>query len=439
MQDTATIRRERARRRKNLMRAIGKDSIAIIPAAPVKSRSRDTQYAYRQDSDFYYLTGFLEPESVVVLISGRKAAEYILFCRERDELMETWNGRRLGVDRAPQELDADDAFPIDDIDDILPGLLEGRERVFYSMGRETLFDNRIIGWINQLKAKSGSGASVPSEFVSLDYHLHDMRLYKSRAELSLLRKSARLSAAGHIAAMQRCEPGCMEYELEAALIDTYKQAGAEHSFLPIVGGGANGCILHYTENNMELHDGDMVLIDSGAEWQGYAGDISRSFPVNGRFSEAQRELYDIVLEANLAAIDKVVVGNHWNDPHEAAVRVITRGLVELGILKGEWRKLIKEEAYRRFFMHRTGHWLGLDVHDVGDYKVDEKWRQLELGMVLTIEPGLYIPDDKDVPKRYRNTGIRVEDNVIVTDAGPEVITSAVPKTVEEIEALMARS
>lgn len=437
MQDSATIRRERARRRKNLMRAIGKDSIAIIPAAPVKSRSRDTNFTYRQDSDFYYLTGFDEPESVAVLISGRKAAEYIIFCRERDELMETWNGRRLGVDRAPEILDADDAFPIDDIDDILPGLLEGRERVFYSMGRETLFDNRIIGWINQLKAKSGSGASVPSEFVSLDFHLHDMRLYKSRAELSLLRKAAKISAAGHMAAMKRCEPGTMEYQLEAELISTYRSAGAQHSFEPIVGGGANGCILHYTENDMELHDGDMVLIDSGAEWQGYAGDISRSFPVNGKFSDAQREIYQIVLDANLAAIEKTVVGNNWNDPHEAAVRVITKGLVKLGILKGDVRKLIKDEEYRRFFMHRTGHWLGLDVHDVGDYKVDGKWRALEPGMVLTIEPGLYLSDASNVPKRYRNIGIRVEDNVIVTEDGSEVITSTVPKEIDEIEALMA--
>ncbi len=437
MQDSATIRRERARRRKNLMRAIGKDSIAIIPAAPVKSRSRDTSYTYRQDSDFYYLTGFNEPESVAVLISGRKAAEYIIFCRERDELMETWNGRRLGVDQAPEALDADDAFPIEDIDDILPGLLEGRERVFYSMGRETLFDNRIIGWINQLKAKSGAGASVPSEFVSLDFHLHDMRLYKSRAELAQLRKAAKISAAGHTAAMKRCAPGCMEYELEAELIGTYRSAGAQHSFEPIVGGGANGCILHYTENDMELHDGDMVLIDSGAEWQGYAGDISRSFPVNGKFSEAQREIYQIVLDANLAAIEKTVVGNNWNDPHEAAVRVITKGLSKLGILKGDLRKLLKEEEYRRYFMHRTGHWLGLDVHDVGDYKVDDKWRQLEPGMVLTIEPGLYLPDTSDVPKRYRNIGIRIEDNVIVTDDGPEIITSAVPKEIAEIEAIMS--
>ena len=436
MQDSRTIRRERARRRKNLMRAIGKDSIAIIPSAPEKNRSRDTDYRYRQDSDFYYLTGFEEPESVAVLISGRRAAEYIVFCRERDELMETWNGRRLGVDNAPAVLDTDDAFPIDDIDDILPGLLEGRERVFYSMGRETLFDNRIIGWINQLKAKSGSGASVPSEFVSLDFHLHDMRLYKSRAELSLLRKAAKISAAGHVAAMKHCAPERMEYELEAELISTYRREGAEHSFLPIVGGGENGCILHYTENNMVLNDGDLVLVDSGAEWKCYAGDITRTYPVNGRFSEAQRDVYEIVLEANLAAIDKVVAGNHWNDPHNAAVRVITRGLMNLGILKGELKTLIKEEAFKPYFMHRTGHWLGLDVHDVGDYKVDDKWRLLEPGMVLTIEPGIYLPASSGVLKRYRGIGIRVEDDVIVTDDVPEVITAGVPKTIDEIESIM---
>ena len=436
MQDSRTIRRERARRRKNLMRAIGKDSIAIIPSAPEKNRSRDTDYRYRQDSDFYYLTGFEEPESVAVLISGRRAAEYIVFCRERDELMETWNGRRLGVDNAPAVLDTDDAFPIDDIDDILPGLLEGRERVFYSMGRETLFDNRIIGWINQLKAKSGSGASVPSEFVSLDFHLHDMRLNKSRAELSLLRKAAKISAAGHVAAMKHCAPERMEYELEAELISTYRREGAEHSFLPIVGGGENGCILHYTENNMVLNDGDLVLVDSGAEWKCYAGDITRTYPVSGRFTEAQREVYEIVLEANLAAIDKVVAGNHWNDPHNAAVRVITRGLMNLGILKGELKTLIKEEAFKPYFMHRTGHWLGLDVHDVGDYKVDDKWRLLEPGMVLTIEPGIYLPASRGVLKRYRGIGIRVEDDVIVTDDGPEVITAGVPKTIDEIESIM---
>jgi len=418
------------------MRALGKDSIAIIPAAPVKLRSRDTDYRYRQDSDFHYLTGFNEPGSVAVLISGRRAAEYIIFCRERDELMETWNGRRLGVDNAPKVLEADDAFPIDDIDDILPGLLEGRERVFYSMGRETQFDNRIIGWVNQLKAKVGSGTSVPSEFVSLDYHLHEMRLFKSRSELALLRKAAKISAAGHVAAMQRCQPGRMEYELEASLISVYRSRGALHSFLPIVGGGENGCILHYTENDSQLHDGEMVLIDSGAEWGYYAGDITRTFPVNGKFSEAQREVYEIVLEANLAAIAKAVPGNHWNDPHNAAVKVITRGLVELGVLKGDVKKLIKDEAYKPWFMHRTGHWLGLDVHDVGDYKIDDKWRLLEPGMVLTIEPGIYLPGKTPIPKRLRNIGIRVEDDVIVTDEVPEVITAGVPKQIDEIEALM---
>ncbi len=439
MPDTITHRRERARRRKNLMNAIGKDSIAIIPSAPIKLRSKDTDYKYRQDSDFYYLTGFEEPESVAVLISGRRAAEYIIFCRENDKLMETWNGRRLGVDKAPEALDADDAFPIDDIDEILPGLLEGRERVYYSMGRETLFDNRIIGWINQLKAKSGAGASVPSEFISLDFHLHDMRLIKSRSELTALRRAAKISAAGHTAAMSACKPGVMEYELEAELISTYRRNGADHSFLPIVGGGANGCILHYTENNDELRDGQMVLVDSGAEWQCYAGDITRSYPVNGVFSDAQREVYEIVLEANKAAIKKVVAGNHWNDPHDAAVRVITRGLLSIGVLKGDYKTLIKEEAHRPYFMHRTGHWLGIDVHDVGDYKIDDKWRLLEAGMVLTIEPGIYLAAARSIPKQYRDIGIRVEDDVAVTNDEPEVLTDMVVKEVDEIEALMQRA
>ncbi len=436
MPDTITHRKERARRRKSLMNAIGKESIAIIPSAPVKLRSKDTDYKYRQDSDFYYLTGFSEPESVAVLISGRRAGEYIIFCRESDKKMETWNGRRLGVDAAPVALDADDAFPIDDIDDILPGLLEGRERVYYSMGRETLFDNRIIGWINQLKAKSGSGASVPSEFISLDFHLHDMRLIKSRSELTALRKAAKISAAGHTAAMSACAPGKMEYELEAELISTYKREGADHSFLPIVGGGANGCILHYTENSDELKDGEMVLVDSGAEYQCYAGDITRTYPVNGIFSDPQREVYEIVLAANKAAIAKVVVGNHWNDPHDAAVRVITRGLINLGILKGEYKKLVKEAAYRPYYMHRTGHWLGIDVHDVGDYKIDDKWRLLEPGMVLTIEPGIYLASAKAIPKPYRDIGIRIEDDVVVTKDGPEVLTDSIVKEIDEIETLM---
>jgi len=281
------------------------------------------------------------------------------------------------VERAPTLLEVDDAFPIADIDDILPGLLEGRDAVYYSLGKDPVFDTRLMGWINRVRAKTRSVARAPTTFVSLDFHLHEMRVHKSRAELSLMRRAAKVSAVGHIAAMKQCAAGKMEYELEATLIGEYKAKGATHAFLPIVGGGDNGCILHYTENNRVLHDGDLVLIDSGAEVQGYAGDISRTFPVNGRFSEPQRLLYQLVLDAQLAAIAKVQPGNHWNDPHEAAVKVLTKGLLKLGLLKGSVSRLIKDGAYRKFYMHRTGHWLGMDVHDVGEYKVDGEWRIYE--------------------------------------------------------------
>jgi len=421
------------------MRIMGNQAIAIIPAAPSRTRSRDTEYRYRQDSDFTYLTGFDEPESIAVLVPGRKAGEYIVFCRESDPLQETWHGRRLGVERAPEVLEADDAFPITDLDDILPGLLEGRETVFYSLGKDTDFDVRMMGWINRVRANARGGFTAPTSFVSLDYHLHEMRVHKSRAELTLLRKAARISGAGHLAAMRACQPGVMEYELESALIGEYKRQGATHSFLPIVGGGDNGCILHYTENNRVLADGDLVLVDSGAEYQGYAGDITRTYPVGGKFSKAQSELYQLVLDAQLAAIAEVKPGNHWNDPHDAAVKVLTRGLIRLGLLKGRLAKELKDAGYRRFYMHRTGHWLGLDVHDVGEYKVDGEWRLLEPGMVLTIEPGLYIGSGKGIPKRYANTGIRIEDDVAVTRTGHEVLTASVGKSIEDIEALLASS
>lgn len=434
---TKTLNKERQRRRRNLMRIMGENSIAIIPAAPAKTRSRDTEYRYRQDSDFLYLSGFEEPDSVIVLIPGRSAGEYILFCRDRDPEQEIWHGRRVGVERAPALLETDDAFPITDLDDILPGLLEGRESVYYSLGKDSAFDTRLMGWINRVRANTRSAARTPTTFIALDFHLHEMRVHKSRAELSMLRRAAKVSAAGHIEAMKQCAPGKMEYELEATLIGEYKGCGATHSFLPIVGGGDNGCILHYTENNRILTDGDMVLIDSGAEVQGYAGDITRSYPVNGQFTPAQRELYQLVLDSQLAAIEQVQPGNHWNDPHEAAVKVLTKGLVKLGLLRGSVARLIKDGAYRRFYMHRTGHWLGLDVHDVGEYKIEGEWRLLEPGMVLTIEPGLYVGSGKGIPKRYANTGIRIEDDVVVTKDGYDVITSAAPKTIEEIEALMA--
>ena len=434
---TATQLKEFARRRRSLMRTMGSDSIAIIPAARETLRNGDADYPYRQNSDFYYLSGFHEPESVIVLIPGRKQAEFILFCRERDPLQETWHGRRLGVERAPEALGADDAFPISDLDDIMPGLIEGRERVYYTIGVDPTFDSRVLGWINRVRATVRSGGHVPGEFVALDYHLHEMRLFKSRSELATMRRAARVTAQGHKRGMRACKPGMYEYELEAELVHEYRRNGAVHSFLPIVGGGENGCILHYTENKDELQDGDLVLIDTGAEVECYAGDVTRTYPVNGKFSEAQAEVYQVVLDAQLAAIECVRPGNHWNAPHEAAVKVLTQGLVKLGLLKGKVPTLIKEEAYRKFYMHRTGHWLGLDVHDVGEYKVDGEWRQLEPGMVVTVEPGLYITSGKGIPKKYENIGIRIEDDVAVTKDGPEVLSKDAPKSIADIEATMA--
>jgi Xaa-Pro aminopeptidase len=338
-----------------------------------------------------------------------------------------------------EQYGADDAFPITDIDEILPGLLENRERVFYAMGCNPDFDRQVMEWINLLRKKSRAGVHTPGEFFALDHQLHDMRLYKSAAEVRTMRKAAQIAAKAHKRAMRSCKPGLTEYQLESEILHESMQHGARfQAYPPIVGGGANGCILHYTENEAPLKDGDLVLIDAGCEYACYASDITRTFPVGGRFSKAQRELYELVLEANYAAIEQVKPGNHWNHPHEAAVKVLTRGLVKLGLLKGTVATLIKNEAYRRFFMHRTGHWLGMDVHDVGDYKVGEEWRVLEPGMVLTIEPGLYVPaDTKGVAKKWWNIGIRIEDDVLVTRDGCEVLSRDVPKEPDEIEALMA--
>ncbi|HDP89935.1 MAG TPA: Xaa-Pro aminopeptidase [Thioalkalivibrio sp.] len=431
---------EFTRRRKQLMRMMDKHAIAIIPSAPVRVRNRDAEYPYRQDSDFLYLTGFSEPEAVAVLVPGREHGEYVLFCRERDPVMETWHGRRAGQDGAIEQYGADDSFPISDIDEILPGLMEDRDTVYYTMGRDTDFDQKLMGWINRLREQVRAGAHPPHEFISLEYLLHDMRLYKSRSEIKAMKEAARIAVAAHKRAMRACRPGMTEYQIEAELLYEFRRNGAEPAYQSIVGGGANGCILHYTENRDELKDGDLLLIDAGAEHLGYASDITRTFPVNGRFSDAQRELYEVVLEAQAAAIEKTVPGNHWNDPHMAAVKVLTRGLVELGLLKGKPAQLIKEGEYRRFYMHRTGHWLGLDVHDVGDYKLDEEWRLLEPGMVTTVEPGLYIPaGSKGVPKRYHDIGIRIEDDVLVTKDGHDVLTEAAPKHPDEIEALMGEA
>lgn len=427
------------RRRNQLLKQIGRDAVAIVATAEEKIRNRDAEYPFRADSDFYYLTGFVEPESVAVFIPGRKEGQYVLFCREKNPLMETWTGRRVGVDAAPEQLGADQAFSIEEIDEVLPELLQDRERIFYSFGHESGLDERVMHWISEVRKQIRAGVSAPQQIVSLDSVLHEMRLYKSEQEAKVMRQSAQIAAEAHCRAMQACRPGMMEYEVEAEILHTFRRYGCEPAYSSIVGGGDNGCILHYVENNCALNDGDLLLIDAGAELDHYASDITRTFPVNGRFNEAQRQLYDVVLEAQYAAIKAVRPGAHWNKSHEVAVKVLTEGLVRLGILKGQVDKLIEDNAYSRFYMHRTGHWLGMDVHDVGAYRVNKKWRKLEPGMVLTVEPGLYIPKgSKGVAKKWHGIGIRIEDDVLVTSKGCEVLTDGVPKDADDIEKLMAQ-
>ena len=429
---------EFARRRRQLMRVMGKDAIAVMPAAPERTRNNDVLYNFRQDSDFHYLTGFGEPEAVTVLIPGRPQGEFVMFVRERSAEREIWDGKRAGPEGARQAYGADDAFPIGDLDDILPGLLESRVRVYHTMGKYHDFDQRVVGWVNTLRAQARSGAHPPQEFVALDHVLHDMRLFKSRKELSIMRRSGAIGAGAHIRAMKFCQPGRTEYEVMAELVHEFGRHGADISYHPIVGGGANSCVLHYRDNNQPLKDGDLLLIDAGCEHQYYASDITRTFPVNGRYSPEQRAVYEIVLAAQHSAFAKVRPGNHWNEPHDAAVRSITQGLVRIGLLRGPLATLIKEGAYKKFFMHRTGHWLGIDVHDVGDYKVGDQWRVFEPGMVLTVEPGIYIPaGTKGVSKRFWNIGIRIEDDVAVTRTGNEVLTAGVPTDPDAIEKLMA--
>ena len=430
---------EFARRRKELMAMIGKDAIAIVPAAPERTRSRDTLYPYRQDSDFHYLCGFPEPEAVLVLIPRRAQGQFIVFCRERDRERETWDGYRAGPEGACEQYGADDAFPITDMDEILPGLLEGKSKVYSAIGKDKEFDQRLMEWVNSIRAKARTGAVPPGEFVDLDHILHENRLFKKPAELKLMRKAAKISAEAHCRAMRASKPGLNEYQLQAEIEHTFAMEGASFpAYTSIVGGGDNACILHYVENNQPLKDGDLVLIDAGCEYQHYAADITRTFPVNGRFSPEQKAIYELVLKAQLAGIEAARAGNHWDAPHQATVEVITAGLVKLGLLKGSVKKLIAAGAYSEFYMHRAGHWLGIDVHDVGDYKIDGEWRLLEPGMVMTIEPGIYIaPDHKKVAKKWRGIGVRIEDDVAITRKGTEVLTSAVPKTIAEIEALMA--
>jgi Xaa-Pro aminopeptidase len=419
------------------MRMMGRDAIAIVPAAGVKQRNNDVEYHYRQDSDFQYLTGFDEPESVAVLLPGRPQGEFVMFVRDRDPARETWDGARAGPGGVESDFGADHGFPIADIDEILPGLLERCSRVYYTMGVNPEFDQRVFGWVNGLRAQAKKGLHTPQEFVALDHLLHEMRLFKSRPELDTMRRAGAIGASAHCRAMKLAAPGRMEYEVMAEILHEFHSRKADISYYPIVGSGPNACVLHYHANDRQMKDGDLLLIDAGCEYDFYASDITRTFPVNGRFTAAQRAVYEVVLAAQHAAIEKTRPGNHWNEPHEAAVRVITQGLVKLGLLKGKVAKLIKDEAYKKFFMHRTGHWLGMDVHDVGEYKVGEEWRLLEPGMVMTVEPGIYIPPGtRGVAREWQGIGIRIEDDVAVTKGDPEVLTDGVPTDPDEIERLV---
>jgi len=429
------------KRRKQLMQHIGKGNIALIGSAAVRARNRDVNYPFRQDSDFYYLTGFNEPDSLAVFIPGRKQGEYILFCREFDEKKALWEGAHAGLEGATVHYKADDSFPIEDLDDILPGLLEDKGKVYYPIGRDSDLDHNLLVWINHIRSQSRSGVTAPGELASLEHILHEMRLFKSPEELKLMRRAADVSANAHVKAMQRCKPGLYEYQIEAEIIYNFIQDGLRAVAYPsIVAGGKNACVLHYTENADKLKSGDLLLIDAGAECDHYAADITRTFPVSGRFSEPQKQLYQLVLDAQTAAIAQIKPGLPWHLAHDASVEVLTKGLVSLGLLKGKVTKLIKDEKYKQFYMHRIGHWLGMDVHDVGDYKLDKEWRLLEPGMVLTIEPGLYIPADcLTVDEQWRGIGIRIEDDVLVTAEGHEILTGGAPKTIAEIESLMQAS
>ncbi len=428
-----------ARRRADLVNQLGDNDIVIVPTAPIKSRNSDVEYLFRPDSDFYYLCGFEEPEAVLVISPGREQGEVIIFCRERDPFKEMWDGRRAGLEGAVERFGADDAFPIDDINDILPGMMEEKDKVFTTVGRYPDFDAQLLSWVNKIKEDcKRRGKHAPYELVDLNHLLHEMRLFKRRDEIALMRKAGKMSAQGHIRAMQVCRPGMFEYQVQAEMECEFRKAGSHYNAYPsIVAGGENACILHYIENNAELKGGDLLLIDAGAEFGCYAADISRTFPVNGKFSGEQKALYDIVLAAQLKAFEKCHAGCSWNEPHDAAVEIIAQGLLDEGLLQGSLAEVLEKQSYTQFYMHRTGHWLGLDVHDVGDYQIDESWRELEPGMVFTVEPGIYVSPADSVDARWHNIGIRIEDNILIRKEGYENLTENAPKTVADIEALMA--
>jgi Xaa-Pro aminopeptidase len=420
-------------RRRRLAQAMG-EGVAVVPTAPERLRNRDTHFPYRFDSHFYYLTGFAEPEAVLVLTADHKS---LLFCREKNPEREIWDGFRYGPEAARERFGFDEAYPAAALDEKLAELLENQPALFYPVGADAEWDARAMRWLNAVRAKARAGTAAPERVQDVRSLVDHMRLVKDAQELGTMRRAARIAAAAHRRAMQTTRPARNEYEIEAELLYEFRRNGAQFpAYSPIVAGGANACVLHYVFNDAPLREGDLLLIDAGCELDGYASDITRTFPVSGRFSAAQREVYEIVLAAQKAAMDKVRPGKAWNEPHDAAVRVLAQGMLDLNLLSGTLEDVLEKETYKRFYMHRTGHWLGLDVHDAGEYKRAGQWRALEPGMTLTVEPGLYIRAADDVPERLRNIGIRIEDDVVVTQGDCEVITAEAPKGVAEIEALM---
>lgn len=433
--------KEFAQRRKKLMEKMGAGSIALISSAPECIRTGDCEYPYRPDSEFYYLTGFTEPEAIAVLIPGRPQGEFILFNRKRDPAKEVWTGRRMGQEGVIKNYGADEAFPIDEFPQKLTELLLGQTRICFCIGRYPAFDQQIMDAINKLTSKVRMGVVAPREFVNLEEWLHPMRQIKSVAEIETMRQAAKISSKAHQRAMKFCKPGIFEYQLEAELqYEFYKNGSRASAYNSIVGGGENSCILHYNENNALLNDGDLVLIDAGCEFEQYASDITRIFPVNGRFTNEQRAIYELVLSAQLAGIEAAKPDNTFDAVHEASLKTLVAGLVKLGLLQGNVKNLIEEKAYMPFYMHRTSHWLGLDTHDVGTYKEGDHWCHLEPGMVLTVEPGIYIAaNTPNVDKKWWNIGVRIEDDVLITKDGCDVLSADAPKTVHEIESLMAKN
>jgi len=429
---------EFAARRARLMAAIGTDGIAILPAAHEVTRSRDTHYRFRQHSDFWYLTGFNEPESIAVIAPGRKGGEFLLFVRDRNPEREIWDGRRAGPVGAERDYRADQGFTLEQFDKELPGLLAGRSALHYSLGEHGAFDGKIAACVREIRELSRRGPSAPTDFIALDLTLHEQRMIKSEAEIKLLRHACEVSARAHVRAMQTAKPGAYEWQVAAEIHHEFERNDMQPGYGSIVGGGDNACILHYIDNSAELKAGDLLLIDAGGEYRGYTADITRSFPVSGRYSGPQKAVYEVVLAAQKATIAELKTGNSSARPHEVATRILTEGMVALGLLKGDPAELIRTEQHRKFYMHGTGHWLGLDVHDVGRYKLENQPRPFVPGMVMTVEPGLYIaPGTEGVDPRFHGIGIRIEDDVLITPQGPAVLTGGVPKDIAEVESVLA--